>query len=129
METRLIRKGSLGIAGTLKNAEHHAQPAIPLVKAMIDEIHDLTDLIKVWHQGHNIHVIESHDGRKIAFRPYRDVEGEWGIEILIKMSRQLEYPLFQIKCLRDVFTASSMIQNIFSVKQNKYLRMGNSVEE
>jgi len=121
MEIRLIRKGSKGLDGTYQNANHHAQPTLPLIDVFVRGIkEELDEVVKIWHQGHNIHVLESKDGRKIALRPFRNREGDWGIEMLVKISRSQEFPLFQILTQRDVFLAIDMIFNIFDTEPNYY---------
>ena len=133
METYMLRKGSRGLAGSFKNAEHHAQAAVPLMHAMLGVINSLSPYIKSWGQGHNIHVLESHDGRKIALRPFYsndDVGNEkWGIEIRIQVSRTVEIPIMTFDRITRTRRAYIVMRDFFKVKKNYYGRTKEQEEE
>jgi hypothetical protein len=117
-----IRRGNLGLEGTLRNANCHAKPAIPLVELMAKIIPDLG--FKEWWQGHNIHVLETMDGRQFAFRPlvYEVSKGEfsWGLRMFLKYSRTTEVPLMDIKSTEDVMKACTFLGQTTDLSLNRY---------
>lgn len=103
---KLIRSDSLGIAGTYKNIDHHAEVMRPFVEAMERMVPHLG--FKEWKQGHNVHEFVAHGGQRYTLRAFRwngdDGEGEVyaGIRLALRVSRELEYPLIDISEVADV---------------------------
>ena len=92
MQVALLRRGSLGIQGTYQNLHHHALPLLPLVKYLEKKIPTLG--FACWRQGHNVHVLETEDGRKFVLRPFsRKGVGYLGITLSAKVSRSHEIHL------------------------------------
>lgn len=85
-----IRKGSVGIEGTYANADHHAKMLLPLIDYLVDKI-DSWGFAK-WRQGHNMHVLVTHDGRKFTLRPVHN-DGYFGVKVSAFHSRGREVPL------------------------------------
>ncbi len=91
----LIRSNSKGLAGTIANAQCHAQPLLPLVNFLASQIAQLG--FDRWVQGHNIHVLETVDGRKFVLRPVaRKDEGYCGIQVYLRHSRSKNVPLMTL---------------------------------
>ena len=67
MKIKLLRSTSLGYAGTVRNAMHHAKDLLPYVLKMGCDAQSWGD--SVWLQAHNVHVFVTKDGRKIILRP------------------------------------------------------------
>lgn len=108
--TKLLRTNSQGISGTLANARHHAQECIPLInqiKSIIDGIGEEYDF--TWEQGNNVHVIHRLDGKRIAFRPFCNTDGDWGIDVLAKFSRSDEMRLFSVTRLNECFQLGNFL--------------------
>jgi hypothetical protein len=94
-KVQLLRKTSSGLAGTFKNLDHHAQSLLHLVKFLVAEIPSWN--IDVWHQGHNVHVLQTYDGRRLVLRPLAlKGRGYVGISLDVRVSRTLEVPLAQV---------------------------------
>lgn len=117
----VIRKGSKGLDGTIENANHHAQPALPLVELMSKIIPSLG--FREWKQGHNVHVLETADGRQYAFRPLVYTSGQsnsWGLRMLLRYSRTVEIPLMDIKTTEDVLNVCSFLRATTDLCINRY---------
>jgi hypothetical protein len=75
---RIGRKGSTGIEGTLKNANHHAKAVIPLVKALAAILPEAG--FKDWVQFNNVHTLITQDGREYNIRPL-----VWNTSIVVRI--------------------------------------------
>lgn len=129
-EIKLLRKGSVGIIGTYRNAEHHAKNCLPLIKILEAIItsyaHDEDYESFKWEQGNNIHIITRNlDGAQLAFRPYSDHE-TWGIDVLAKFARSDEMRLVTITnpetaSLFGVFLGEFLLvqENLYGAKEHK----------
>jgi len=96
MNTVLLRKGSSGLAGTVINARHHAQNLLPLIQHLVSQLGSLD--FKTWHQGHNVHVFETKDGRKFVLRAWSQTGiGYLGIRLMLRVSRSNEIFLSCLK--------------------------------
>ncbi len=129
---RIGRRGSSGIEGTFRNAEHHAKPVIPLVKALIALLPDAG--FKDWIQYNNVHTLVTQDGREFNCRPlvYEFELGKedtreptqygktWGLRVSCKVSRTEEIALFDIKDMSDVTKAFQFFKQTNSLKKNLY---------
>lgn len=116
-----LRKCSKGIAGTIANADHHAKPCLQLIRLIEPTITGLgNDYDFVWEQGHNIHLLHRDDGAKIAFRPYSNGNGNWGIDVLSKFSRSQEMRLFTVMNTVDCATLAIFLNEFFSTSRNMY---------
>lgn len=82
---KLLRKSSFGIDGTYKNAHHHAQKLLPLIDALVKVIPE--SKYQTWIQAHNVHILETVDGRKFILRPYSDETRYVGMTVSTKGSR------------------------------------------
>lgn len=92
MIVEVIRSGSLGIAGTLKNADHHAKTLLPLLHYLAPKIPTLP--LERWLQGHNVHVLATKDSRRFTLRPFaKKGEGYLGVRLSLRVSRSIEIPL------------------------------------
>ncbi len=110
IKKKLLRTSSKGIEGTLANAEHHAQGAIPLVHSMVSIIDSLgKDYDFEWQQGNNVHVITRNDGSRLTFRPFINSERNWGIDVLCKFSRSDEIRLFAVTQISECFFFGSFL--------------------
>jgi len=91
-----MRSDSRMIDGTYDNIDHHAKTALPLVVFLEAAIKSLQGSLAEWKQGHNVHVIVTHDGRQIAFVPYQNKElfKGHGVSIRLKHSRSKYTELF-----------------------------------
>lgn len=69
----VMRLGSLGIRGTYRNIDHHAQPLQPMVALLAAAVEFIP--FKTWKQGHNVHALETFDGRVYRFRPIWEKDG------------------------------------------------------
>lgn len=100
MEIRKLRSTSMGIEGTMYNANHHAQLLIPLIEELISKA-PLWGFAE-WAQGNNVHLFTTHDGRKFLLRPISLRDRETlksryvGIQLLTRVSRSTETPLLTI---------------------------------
>lgn len=109
-----LRTSSLGLDGTYKNAEHHAKDAIPLIKNISQTIINLGESYDFeWKQGNNVHILITKDDRKVTFRPFVSENREWGIDVLIKVSNQIEVRLFAITQLCDCMLLGLFLDKFF----------------
>lgn len=80
-----LRKNGKGIKGTYENVDHHAEAIRPYVDAlstMIPTMHFVR-----WRQGHNIHVLDTQDGRSFDLVPLR-IDGKYtGVRFRMRLSR------------------------------------------
>jgi hypothetical protein len=115
MQVELLRKDSTGIAGTYANARHHAQECLPLVKALEAQVQAFG--FKTWKQGHNVHLFETHDGRKFDIVPYA-VNGKYkGLELRLRESRSKAHRLAVITELSEIPTFVIILQALAKVHQ------------
>lgn len=101
MKKEMLRKGSIGLAGTLQNAECHAKDVVELVKDLAARVDKLD--VKLWRQGHNMHILVTNDDRMFVFRPLNNLEsgcngGNYGIQFSSKINnkKSTEVPLLDI---------------------------------
>ena len=66
MKIKMLRSSSLGFAGTIRNANHHAKALMPLLIKISTDIQNWG--YEEWLQGHNTHVLVTKDGRKLVLR-------------------------------------------------------------
>ncbi len=76
---KLLRVTSRGLAGTMANIHHHAENLYPLVTRLAVLIDKLD--IKEWRQGHNMHVLVTHDDRLFSLKPVRFRERYVGVQL------------------------------------------------
>lgn len=128
---RIGRKGSLGLEGTIRNANHHAQPTLVLIKALAGLLPRVG--FKEWVQYNNLHTFITHDGRAYDLRPLvylkEDSTRSWGISVSCRVSRGKEIPLFDIKTLDDVAKAVQFFIATNQVSKNLYQVPSDSKEE
>ena len=119
---RIGRKGSLGLDGTIRNAKHHAQPTLPLIKALVALLPQAG--FKDWVQYNNVHTLVTVDDRQFNCRPlvYDLPNGErtWGIRVSCRVSRSQEITLFDVKTIDDVARAFQFFSSTNSVGENLY---------
>jgi hypothetical protein len=97
---KLLRSNSLGIKGTYRNANHHAQKLVPLIDALVEALPGTK--YKTWIQAHNVHILETVDGRKFVLRPYtREDEGYVGLTISTKISRSKDSEVYLFSVEHD----------------------------
>jgi hypothetical protein len=94
-QINLLRKGSLGIKGTERNADHHAKAVIPYIEVLKAAVPHMG--FKEWKQGHNVHVLITRDDRVFVLRPiWEDGLGYTGVKLLARVSRTHEIPLIGV---------------------------------
>ena len=97
----IIRKGGLGIKGTVANIEHHA----PGVKAMVFALAPV--VLKMgygkWKQGHNVHVFETKDGRIFDIVPLKRDSQYVGLELRSRPTRGNRITMAQLVDMDDDF--------------------------
>lgn len=98
----LMRKGSRGLAGTIANAEHHAEHMLPFIDALKDVVANLG--FTQWIQGHNVHEFRTLDGRRYTLRAIVGWESNryCGVRLALRPHRSLEYPLLDITDVKFV---------------------------
>ena len=95
-----LRKDGNGIKGSIANAEHHAPKILPFIHTMRKPLTQLG--FDVIARGHNVHVFETHDGRKFTLRPFQR-NGEYvGIRLALRLSRSTEVHLLDIDSLMEI---------------------------
>lgn len=100
-KVKLIRKDSLGIEGTVRNAKHHALKILPFIESMQGSVPHLG--FKEWKQGHNVHQFTTLDGRSFTLRPvWTDEDSYVGIKLSARLSRSKEIPLLAICDVAEV---------------------------
>jgi hypothetical protein len=97
----LIRSDSLGIVGTWRNAEHHAEAIEPFIKAMQDVVVHLG--FAVWRQGHNVHEFITEEGTRYTLRAFGNKSGYIGIRLALRLSRSSEIRLIDITNIDEVW--------------------------
>jgi hypothetical protein len=124
----LLRKGSRGISATIENAQHHAQPCLPIIQRLESIIHfvGLTRDFE-WVQGNNIHIITNWCGDSICFRPYRnDKTKHWGIDVNAKISRSTEMRLMTLMTSSSLDRFEHFLKSFVTKKpKNDYGTSGN----
>jgi hypothetical protein len=83
MKIKFLRSTSLGLSGTLHNADHHAKPLLPLVTALGIKASKWN--FDTWFQAHNVHVFRTKDGRNVILRPFGN-KGYEGIKAEVSLS-------------------------------------------
>ena len=84
MKITFGRSNSLGYAGTIRNAQHHAQKLLPLIYRVAQDI--LNWKYVEWVQGHNYHIFITSDDRKVILRPIHS-SGNGYIGVSIELSK------------------------------------------
>lgn len=84
MKITFGRSNSLGYAGTVRNAQHHAQKLLPLIYRVAKDI--LNWKYVEWVQGHNYHIFITSDDRKVILRPIHS-KGNGYIGVSIELSK------------------------------------------
>jgi len=91
----LLRKGSLGVEGTERNAKHHAKKILPFIAGLKPWMRNLG--FAEWVQGHNVHKLITKDGRVFVLRPiWTEEDGYCGVKVLAAVSRREEIPLIAL---------------------------------
>lgn len=108
MEVTLLRKDSLGIQGTYRNAEHHAQKILPIIQAIEKQLPKCG--MALHKQGHNVHILEGHDGRRFDLIGFADDEGYKGVELRVRSSRSSAQRLMLITDISEVPDLIGMLQ-------------------
>jgi hypothetical protein len=110
-EVKLLRKNGRGIAGTYENARCHANPMLPFIEALEEEMSKME--YATWTQGHNVHILTTEDGRKFVFRARRLMgEPYSGVYVSLRISRTLEYPILEITEVAQVPDLVSAMKTI-----------------
>jgi hypothetical protein len=108
---RLLRKASLGLAGTYRNAHHHAKKLLPIIDALVKELPNTS--YKEWGQAHNVHTITTVDGRQFIFRPYTTGnQGYTGISLSLKLSRAKSSEIFLFSTTEDETEIKGFVQAV-----------------
>lgn len=114
-----LRTSSAGLEGTYKNADHHAKPAIPLIDSLVNIINGLgKEHDFEWKQGNNVHILTAPDGRAITMRPFISADGEWGIDVLVRVSNKIEVRLFAITQLCECMMFGLILDDFFYTTTN-----------
>jgi hypothetical protein len=120
----LMRKDSQGLAGTVANAEHHANDILPFIESMSGAVKHLG--FKEWKQGHNVHEFITHDGRSFVLRPIvKDGEnGEvhyFGLRLSMKLGRKMEdqHRLMDIGSISDVGRLLDMLHQLAGAEKGR----------
>lgn len=117
---KLLRKGSLGLEGTIKNAKHHAKPCIPLINGITSAILGFGEEYNfTWVQGNNVHLITRANGDSLVFRPFSDQE-DWGIDVLSRFSRTNEMRLFTITSVHEIGFLGTFLGEFLYCPENNY---------
>lgn len=100
MKIEMMRRGSIGIKGTIANAEHHAQNMLEIIHFMADKAKGWG--FDLWRQGHNVHMFVTKDDRTFTIRPVQ-INGKYsGIKVCAYFGRGNEMPLFSTSLKRDL---------------------------
>ena len=125
IKKKLLRKGSTGLEGSLRNAEHHALPTVPLIKLLSSIIESYGDFDFTWEQGNNVHLVIREDGACLCFRPFSDKDS-WGIDVLAKFSRSMEMRLVTICNVHEATAFGTFLgefllcpENLYGAKEHK----------
>lgn len=130
MQIKLLRKNSEGIAGTYRNARHHAKPAVPLIQKLEETFQtQLKPYDFIWEQGHNVHVITTGDNRKLVFRPFHQPGNIWGIDVLLKNSRTSEVRLMTVRNETDIPLCTEFLTQFITLQPNYYQTTPQPVSE
>lgn len=105
-----LRKGGLGIAGTYRNADHHANAVIPFLKVL--EVVLPTIGFKEWHQGHNVHEFVTLDDRKFTLRAYTRDREYRGIRLSLRISRSCEILLMDAETQEQLDVLISSLRKL-----------------
>ena len=122
MKKKLMRKGSKGIDGTYANIDHHAKGVFEIVTILENAIESYKGEIDEWIQGHNIHIIKTHDGREFAFRPFRSSQnsGIDGVEVLMHLSRKNEVRICVITEVAEAHLFATSLCTMLASGKNTY---------
>lgn len=91
----MMRRGSIGLAGTYQNIEHHAKRLKPLVDVLAATMPALP--FEEWRQGHNVHLLITKDRRQFVLRPFSQArQGYVGISLYARFSKSTEMLLFTL---------------------------------
>lgn len=120
METVLLRSNSSGLKGTYKNIDHHAKKARPVVEILVKQFELMQLYIKKWKQGHNVHVIESLDGRSLVFTPYANESETIGVQVSIYVSRFNRIKLFHLTNRGEALTFINFLHSFLVSEENHY---------
>lgn len=112
MKTQVVklRKDGHGIQGTLANAEHHATAILPYIAIMRPKMTKLG--FATYRVGHNVHILESADGRKFTLRAFTR-DGEYvGIRLAARLSRSKEFHLFDIDDITQIPSLLNVLRRL-----------------
>lgn len=118
----LLRSDSAGLAGTIANAEHHAQAILPFIDAMKEAVKHLG--FKRWKQGNNVHEFVTTDNRVLTLRPIcNDGQSPFycGVRLSLKLSRVStdEHRLMEITDPADVGIMLTMMRSFAEPKKGR----------
>lgn len=99
-----LRKGGHGIQGTYANCDHHARQIRPLIEVLEHAVPVMG--FKHWEQGHNVHVLHTHDGRKYDLVPLVINDQYSGIRLRVRQSRSEKIDLV------DAYDGNSLLSMI-----------------
>lgn len=96
----LLRKTSLGIKGSVRNAKHHAEAILPFIAAMRNAL-PLIGFAE-WSQGNNVHEFRTQDGRRFTLRAFTKDGAYLGVRLALRASRSSEHRLMDITDVSEV---------------------------
>ncbi len=106
----ILRAGGLGIDGTYRNANHHAEKVLPFLDMFKAAIPDLG--FADWFQGHNVHELVTLDNRKFTLRAYTRQNEYKGIRLSLRLSRSHEIRLMDAETAKQIADMISMLNDL-----------------
>lgn len=111
-----LRQGSRGIVGTYENANHHAKSLLDLIQFLEKKIPKSN--FSFWRQGHNVHILETMDGRKFVLRPFSQKGiGYLGITLSAKFSRSDEMHLYTLYAYKNEFVYETFAKRLLKLAE------------
>jgi hypothetical protein len=89
-----LRANGLGIVGTKRNADHHAEAIKPFIERLEKPLETLG--FETWEQGHNVHQFTNVEGTKYTLRAFTKNNEYVGIRLAVRVSRSHEIRLIDI---------------------------------
>lgn len=119
----LIRRDSLGVAGTVANAKHHAEAILPYIYALKPIVPRLG--FKLWKQGHNVHEFVTIDGRRFTLRAFIDNENTAyiGIRFSLRLDRSNEVRLIDITSIGELAELILVMKKVAEPSKGKLGRL------
>ena len=100
----------LGLDGTLRNVEHHAEKLKPLIEALRPYGKEWG--FKEWKQGHNVHEFVTHDGRRFTLRGITENGSYCGLRLAVRLSRSREEHLWDVCSVKEIPTLAIMMAKL-----------------